>query len=123
MSKFAALDRELDELERLLTLIRGVTSERETDRRRELVRLRRSLSMQIAAVGRVAETAFKDTAEYQTYKEKFSQMRSSAALHQAKWPAVLVGERETEFDQSAAPMREANRAFIEWVRQARARLG
>jgi hypothetical protein len=49
-------------------------------------------------------------------------MRSMAAIHQASWPAIMLGERPEEYRESVKPMREANRAFIVWTRAALSRL-
>ena len=120
MKDLSELVRELDTLERIHADIAAVTK-REDDRRRyDLVELRRQLSAQIARVGQIAEPLFTRTGDEelaQLYRAKFSKMRSMVAMHQANWPAVLLGERPEEFRASALPMRDANRDFLGWMRE------
>ena len=52
----------------------------------------------------------------QAYRAKFSRMRSAAAIHQANWPAVTLGDDPEKYQQSANGVREANRNFIDWMR-------
>ena len=118
----AALIREVDKLEEILTQIVAVTMRTDTERRKDLVALRRVLSAQIFTVGQAGEPVFADTAELTTYREKFSRMRSMAAIHQSSWPAITLGERPEEYRESVKPMREANRDFIRWTRAALTRL-
>jgi hypothetical protein len=108
---------ELAALEGLLSQIAAVTSRTDDARRKELVTLRRQLSSHIAGVGRAGDAFFADRDDISVYRARFSRMRSMAALHQADWPAVLLGERPEEFRASASRMREANRGFIAWARE------
>lgn len=117
MSTPAALLHEIDRLEILLADIGAVTARDDAARRRDLVDLRRQLAAQIATVGSIAEAVFADRPDLSAYRERFSRMRSMAALHQASWPAVILGERPEDYRASVAPMREANRVFIDWVRE------
>ena len=45
-------------------------------------------------------------------------MRSAAALHQANWPAVRLGEDIEQYRASAVGVRQANKEFVAWVRGA-----
>jgi hypothetical protein len=86
-----------------------------------MIDLRRRLSAQIAEIGKVSEPLFAAHGGpdiLQQFRNTFSRMRSAAAIHQANWPAVRLGEAEAEFERSAATVREANRAFLEWTRSA-----
>ena len=49
------------------------------------------------------------------FRERFSAMRSKVAIHQAKWPAVLIDSATEEFIASATAVRESNRAFAAWA--------
>jgi hypothetical protein len=49
------------------------------------------------------------------FRERFSAMRSKVAIHQAKWPAVLLDTANDEFIASAAAVRESNRTFAAWA--------
>ena len=118
----AALAREIDKLEDIIRQIAAVTARTDDGRRKDLVALRRVLSAQIHAVGQAGEPVFAETEELTTYRAKYSRMRSMSALHQSSWPAITLGERPDEYRESVKPMREANRDFIAWTRDALARL-
>jgi hypothetical protein len=121
MADLSAIARELDALEELLTQIGAVTARQDDGRRYDLVQMRRKLAARIASVGQVSEPVFHAAGAglAQDYRAKFSRMRSMAAMHQANWPAVmLVDDREDAFRASAQRMREANRDFIAWMREA-----
>ena len=120
----ALLSKELDTLEAVQAALAGIADRTDDARRSELIKLRRELSAQIARVGEVAEPIFRiaEPGLNQEYRTKFSQMRSAAALHQAAWPAIRLGENVTEYKASARTVREANKAFVAWVRGALAQL-
>jgi hypothetical protein len=125
MEALAAIAREVDSLERVQAELAGIASREDDRRRHDLVELRRKLAAQIAEVGRVAEPLFStldDKPTAQTYRAKFSRMRSAAAIHQASWPAVMLGERLDEYRASALGVREANRDFVAWMRETLTRL-
>lgn len=110
---------EVDLLEAIQAELAGVASRTDDQRRLDLVDLRRKLADQIARTRPVAEPLFAaqgDAALLQGFRERFSAMRSAAALHQANWPAVSLGERVEEYRASALAVREANRAFVAWMR-------
>jgi hypothetical protein len=123
VTDFDAFKLEIDALEKLLNEIAAVIARSDDQRRFDLVKLRRGLSLRIGAIGRLADPLFRGTAEYQEYNARFSSMRAAAAEHQASWPAVLLGERGAEFHDSARPMREANREFIKWARRTLSQAG
>jgi hypothetical protein len=118
----ALLAREIDKLEDILAQIAAVTARTDAERRKDLVALRRALSAQIHIVGQASEPVFAGTDDLIAYRAKFSRMRSMAAIHQASWPAIMLGERPAEYRESVRPMREANRDFIAWTRAALSRL-
>lgn len=125
MDQLAAIAREVDALERVQAELAGISAREDDQRRHDLVELRRQLAAQIAEVGRAAEPVFStldDPAMVQDYRRSFSKMRSATALHQANWPAVRLGERVDEYRASALDVRESNRSFIAWIREALARL-
>lgn len=110
---------ELDTLERIQNELAAVATRTDDRRRHDLVDLRRKLSMQIAVVGEAADSLFAaivDPSINRTYRDKFSRMRSAAALHQADWPAVRLGEDPEKYQTSALTVREANRDFVSWTR-------
>ena len=125
MEDLAAIAREVDSLERVQAELADIASRNDDRRRHDLVELRRKLAAQIGEVGRTADPLFSridDDELTQAYRAKFSRMRSATALHQADWPAVLLGERADEYRASAIGVREANRDFVAWMRDALTRL-
>jgi hypothetical protein len=111
---------ELDRLEQVQKDLAAVSSRTDPERARDLIRLRRELSQQIRRMGHVAEGYFEakgDAQAMQQFRERFSTMRSRAATHQADWPAVRLDEADESYHQSARAVREANRAFVAWMRQ------
>jgi hypothetical protein len=110
----------LDALEAVQVELATIASRSDDARKHDLIRLRRELAAQIAKVGEAAEPIF-GTAEHvlsQDYRTRFSRMRSAAAIHQADWPAVRLGEDVERYKASALGVREANKAFVAWVRAA-----
>lgn len=110
---------ELDRLERVQKELAAVSSRTDSERARDLIRLRRELSQQIGRIGLIAEGYFEsvgDPAAVQQFRTRFSTMRSRAATHQADWPAVRLNEADETYQQSARAVREANRAFVAWMR-------
>jgi hypothetical protein len=106
----------LEQVQAELAAISARTDER---RRHDLIDLRRKLSLHIAEVGRIAEPHFAkaDPEVLQSYRTKFSRMRSAAAMHQANWPAVRLDQADADYQQSVLAVRDANREFVAWVRQ------
>jgi hypothetical protein len=114
-----AITRERDVLERVQAELAAVAGREDDQLRHDMIELRRQLSMQIVEVGRAIDPIFaatEDAETVRTYRAKFSNVRSAAALHQANWPAVLLGERPEEYRASALGVREANRDFVAWMR-------
>lgn len=110
---------EIDLLERVQAELASIATRDDDRRRHDLIEFRRRLAGQIAAVGRVSEPLIArlgDQTVMQAYREKFSSMPTAAAMHQAQWPAVSLGERDTEYRASASAVREANGAFLAWMR-------
>lgn len=124
MTDLATLARELNTLETVQAALAGIADRTDDARKHELIKLRRDLSAQIAKVGEVAEPIFRaaDPGLNQEYRNKFSRMRSAAALHQAAWPAIRLGENIADYKASARTVREANKAFVAWVRGTLAQL-
>ena len=120
MGSCADVLAEVDKLEKVQKELAAVSSRTDEARARDLIRLRRELSQQIGRVGQVAEAYFEaqgDFALTQQYRTRFSAMRSRAATHQANWPAVRLDQADETYQQSARDVREANRAFVGWMRQ------
>lgn len=121
MSTQAAVLAELDRLEQVQKDLAGVSGRTDDQRALDLIRLRRELSQQIGRIGQVAEAYFEATGDFamvQQFRTRFSAMRSRAAAHQADWPAVRLNEADESYYQSARAVREANRAFVTFMRGA-----
>jgi hypothetical protein len=120
VSDFAPLTHELIALEAVQAKLAGIANRADEGRRHDLIRLRRELALQIVAVGKIAEPIFgaAEPGLAQDYRNTFSRMRSTTALHQANWPAVRLGEDMGPYQASALDVNEANKAFVAWVRGA-----
>ena len=82
---------ELKALERIQSDLAAIAIRTDDDRRYELIQLRKALSQQIGRVGQDGEPIFGSAAnpvDAQTYRDKFSRMRSLTAMHQANWPGA-----------------------------------
>jgi hypothetical protein len=115
----AELLAELDKLLRLHTDFAAIAARTDDGRRKDLIGLRRMLAEQIAVVGNIADPFFAALGEElsRTYRAKFSHVRSTAAMHQANWPAVRIGDANDAYLASAAVVREANRDFVAWAQR------
>lgn len=120
MSDFALLSKELSALEAVQAELAGIATRTDDARKHDLIQLRRKLALQIGEVGKIADTIFAnaDAEMRQAYRNKFSEMRSAAALHQASWPAVRLGEDIDQYHSSARGVRQANKDFVAWTRGA-----
>ena len=120
MSDFALLLKELTALEAVQAELAGIATRTDDARKHDMIQLRRKLAAQIGEVGKVADTVFAnvDVAMKQAYRDHFSRMRSAAALHQASWPAVRLGEDISQYHLSAKGVRQANKEFVAWTRDA-----
>jgi len=120
MRDFGPLVRELSVLEAVQAELAGIADRTDDARRHDLIQLRRQLALQIAKVGQLAEPIFAATeaGTAHEYRSRFSRMRSAAALHQANWPAVRLGEDIEQYRASAVGVRQANKEFVAWVRGA-----
>lgn len=119
MQDLTVIAREIDLLEQLHEEI-SANALREDDRRRhDLVKLRRRLAGQMGEVQAVCEPLFtrmNESVLLESFRTRFSRMRHVTALHQAKWPAVLLDEHNEEYKTSAAAVREASQEFVAWIR-------
>lgn len=114
ISAKAFLDN-LDKLEAIQTSIMRAAID-PGDHRLEILRLRRQVIEQLALVDRMGQDLLAGTPALENFRQKFYAMRASIAEHQAKWPAVLIGERRGEFQASVAPVRDASVDFMRWSR-------
>jgi len=119
MNIIAQIASDLDALEGIQADLAAIATRDDAQRRHDLIRLRRDLAAQIALIGKVADPYFASLPAaglYLAFRERFSRMRSAAAIHQASWPAVTLGDDPGQYRQSAHSVREANLDFIRWMR-------
>ncbi|MDB5708143.1 MAG: hypothetical protein JWL96_213 [Sphingomonas bacterium] len=110
---------DLNTLEGIQADLATIATRDDAQRRHDLIQLRRDLAAQIANIGKVADPYFAslpDPGLYLAFRERFSRMRSAAAIHQASWPAVTLGDDPGQYQKSANSVREANHMFINWMR-------
>jgi hypothetical protein len=115
----AEIERELTKLEAIQADLAAIATRDDEGRRADLIALRRQLSDQIALLGRLADDLFGNHVSPELkaeYRSRFSAMRSKTALHQANWPAVRLGQFDDDYRTSATGVRDANRAFVAWMR-------
>ena len=120
MSDYRQLLAELDALERVHSELAGIAARDDERRRHDLIALRRQFSEQMAHVGRMADpliAAAGDAGLHSAYRDYFSKMRSTAATHQANWPAVKIDESTELYRRSAQGVTEAYRQFLAWMRE------
>jgi len=123
--EFGPVLRAVDALEQVQAQMAAIGTRSDDQRRHDLIQLRRELAARIADIGSVAHPLFErlgDEALLLDFRNRFSQMRSTTALHQADWPAVSLGERPSEYLTSALRVQDMNRAFVAWIRDALVRL-
>lgn len=91
------------------------------DSRRALVDLRRELAIAMHTLEQVGppEVAASrlPTAEAvaEEFRQRFAQMRSRIAMHQTKWPAVLLDQALVEYRASAREMHKSIDEFLAWA--------
>lgn len=80
----------------------------------EYVRLRREMAIQLGKVYEGMQKLNVPPSSYDAYaklREAFSQMRSTVALHQASWPAVIIKHDDPEYLTSIKKVRQSNQVF------------
>lgn len=96
----------------------AISDRTDSDRKLDLVNLRRELSIQIGIVSNVAEKTFLVTAteeDVRQFRTLLSTMRRAVALHQANFPAVKLDEQSIAYDMSVKSVRDANAKFTQWI--------
>ena len=124
MTTIAQLVAELDALENLQARLAAIATRTDSERRYELIQLRKKLSGQITIMGHLSESLFAGAPDkLAEFRRHYSAMRSVTALHQAEWPAVRLGDVDDLYRQSALRVSTANGVFVRWLREALARDG
>jgi len=84
----------------------------------DLVRLRRELVMQFAAIAPAleADAALRaDPARLAQATRLLSAFRSQNAINQADWPAIRVRDDRASYRASAQRVADRSRAFWQWI--------
>jgi hypothetical protein len=118
MSSTKALIAEVAKLRRIQQSLLAIGDRTDEARKMDLVALRRQLAMQIGAVSSAAEQGFLQHADQSSAREfrtLMSTMRRAIALHQANFPAVRLGEKSFEYQESVKAVRDANSRFFQWA--------
>lgn len=110
----------VDELDAVQEAISVAARSGRSERKSEIVQLRRELAEHIVAVGALASAtlAQDDAALLAEFRTKLSKMRTEVALHQANWPAVSLDEAPAEYQNSALGVGRARKEFVSWARTA-----
>jgi len=96
----------------------ALAARQDPTKRPELVEKRRRFAQQVTLINAVMDEDPQLAADpelAQLFRQRFSAMRSKIAIHQAKWPAVLLDETDPEFIRSAQEIIDNNRAFAAWA--------
>lgn len=79
--------------------------------RRQLANALRLVSAEMDVDAQMQE----DPAFAEELRRRFSEMRTRIAIFQAKWPAVLLDNRDPDFLRVGDELRASNLAFVEWA--------
>lgn len=116
------LSRALDDFEARLRDLRQLGDTQTVEARRRLIDLRRGVSASLAAIEAAADqfgqNAGDPLAMRAEFRRRFSSLRHDIAIHQAKWPAVLLDTRSDDYRESAERLSTASAAFVAWARQS-----
>ena len=123
MTNASHLAAEIDAFAGIVDGLRGIADRSDPGRRSELVALRRQMAERIARMRDIGLQEFTDPVLADDFRSRLSRVLNLMALHQAKWPAVLIDDDGDDYRRSAHQLAHANRAFIDWSRAALTRLG
>ena len=119
MSDSRALRSAIAQFEAIIAEMKEISRRSDSERRGELVRLRRALSNQVMLVREAGATTFGDAIDDPLAREfrlRLSAVLSAIALHQANWPAVSIDEGSDAFRASSANVAQVNASFVGWTR-------
>ena len=88
------------------------------NQRKEAIALRRLISDQTAAIGKLGESVFEGSDKQNAFRRNFSAARSAMAFHHASWPIVSIDLADPAYRASSRSMRQAYEEFIAWVKRA-----
>lgn len=120
MTEWNSLVIEIRTLEKIQSELALVSQRTDTQRKLEMVQLRRQLSLQIGVISAEADKNFlagASEAVAREFRSLLSAMRRAVALHQANWPAVKLDDQDSDYHESVKAVREANSQFLQWAKE------
>lgn len=117
MPRLRALIDEMVDIQRRMGEVAYAARE-DAGRKSDLVAIRRRFAQQVVAVGDAIDgdpLLAADPMLAAEFRRRLAEMRSGIAIHQAKWPAVLLDNEDEEFRTSADAIIRTNRAFAAWA--------
>jgi len=119
MTDGAVLQREIQLLVSLNAEVDAVLNGDDTDRKMQLVNLRRKLAVQVGRTSEAGQQIVKQP-QYQhlagEFRARIGQMRSTLATHQANWSAVSINNGNSAYQQSLTNVRRARHSFLDWAK-------
>ena len=107
---FEDLKARVIELRETQQSIASVVQDQPPDWRKEVVRLRLELSRKLGLVSNSTndwQAHASASAAWSRFRKNLSVLRAALAEHQARWPAVALDERATDFQASTRRIRKA----------------
>ena len=111
--QFEGVSQRITQLAATMSLeTRGRLIELRRDHAAAMVRLTEAVGQALRVASHPDVTAITEQ-----YHQHFGDMRRAIALHQGKWPAVLIGENSRAYVESAQFAETAKMKAITWVRR------
>lgn len=110
-------------LKRLCSEMESIRVLGTVDARREILRFRKEVTEALNQFAKQVEAAAdrrKDAQLLSDCRERFGEVRTAMAKHQAKWPAVSIDEQTGAYLASADGLRRKISELLQWA-EARAR--
>jgi hypothetical protein len=117
MAKLRAL---VDEMVTIQTAMgdAALAAREDASQRTALVTMRKRFARQVLLISQAIDGDEQLNADPELaaeFRRRFSDMRSKIALHQAKWPAVLLDNVDPAFIKSAETIIASNHLFAGWA--------
>ena len=111
--QFEGVSQRITQLAATMSLeARGRLIELRRDHAAAMLRLNDAIAQALSAASHPDIDAIKEQ-----FHQHFGDMRRAIAVHQGKWPAVLIGENTRAYVESAQSAEAAKMKAITWVRQ------
>jgi hypothetical protein len=113
IAQFDGVSQRITQLAATMSLeTRGRLIELRRDHAAAMLRLNDAIGRALSAASHPDIDAIKEQ-----FHQHFGDMRRAIALHQGKWPAVLIGENSRAYVESAQFAEAAKMKAIGWVRR------